>query len=346
MAIADYVCKNNIALVLLCGDILHRGNPTPTTENILGQALRTMTESGARVVFLLGNHEVPGWGDHPAQIYRTLDVPGVIIADKPDIHRIKIGETTLQLATIPYSAFSSRPFGEILNDLIQELSPDMPAILMMHIFINGVKLSGSDLDLLPNEPNISALDIYKLPFAYIALGHIHRHQAISTMPPAVYPGSIQRVSFAEVGEQKGFVDVELNIDEGKSHIHWNFIPLDAMEFKSLEIDLRGKSNQIDEIEKALKNASIKNTILRITIIHERNDPKPPAPAIIRMVQKYGAIMGKIYDSPIAEKSSTEIRVKPTGDMFADIEQYIRAKYPQMKEKSPELFSIIRELLAE
>lgn len=52
-----------------------------------------------------------------------------------------------------------------------------------------------------------------LEFEYIAAGHIHRYQTLShPVKPQLnflYPGSIQRMSFAERYEEKGFVEGEL-----------------------------------------------------------------------------------------------------------------------------------------
>jgi DNA repair exonuclease SbcCD nuclease subunit len=49
-------------------------------------------------------------------------------------------------------------------------------------------------------------------FDYVAAGHIHRHQVLESPcengPPIVYPGSPERISFAERDEPKGAVLVE------------------------------------------------------------------------------------------------------------------------------------------
>jgi exonuclease SbcD len=45
---------------------------------------------------------------------------------------------------------------------------------------------------------------------YVALGHLHRRQAIGGgAPPVVYAGSLQRVDFGEEAEEKGFCVVEI-----------------------------------------------------------------------------------------------------------------------------------------
>ena len=46
-------------------------------------------------------------------------------------------------------------------------------------------------------------------FDYVAAGHIHQHQVLRAVapggPPIVYPGSLDRVNFAEIDEPKGYI---------------------------------------------------------------------------------------------------------------------------------------------
>jgi hypothetical protein len=53
-------------------------------------------------------------------------------------------------------------------------------------------------------------------FAAVLAGHIHRHQVLTTDPrgrrlpaPVLYPGSIERTAFAELGEDKGYLTLEM-----------------------------------------------------------------------------------------------------------------------------------------
>ena len=47
-------------------------------------------------------------------------------------------------------------------------------------------------------------------FDYIALGHLHHAQPVSDN--AYYAGSLERLSFADTADRKGFVVVDLALD--------------------------------------------------------------------------------------------------------------------------------------
>ncbi len=57
-------------------------------------------------------------------------------------------------------------------------------------------------------------------FDYTALGHIHKAQDLNEghHPPAIYPGSIERVDFGEEKEKKFFIVAE--IEKGHTEVHW------------------------------------------------------------------------------------------------------------------------------
>jgi len=76
---------------------------------------------------------------------------------------------------------------------------------------------------------------FRVAFAAVLCGHIHRHQILTTdlrgralAAPVLYPGSIERTSFAEVDEGKGYMIVELaRADGGGVRADWRFCPLPA-----------------------------------------------------------------------------------------------------------------------
>ena len=63
---------------------------------------------------------------------------------------------------------------------------------------------------------------------YVALGHIHRHQALEAerLPPVVCPGSVERIDFGEEREDKGSVIAEVE----RGRCSWMFHKLDARRF--------------------------------------------------------------------------------------------------------------------
>ena len=83
-------------------------------------------------------------------------------------------------------------------------------MLVGHAHVFGARVGAERLLTLGNDPmlNASMLDLPNVD--YVALGHIHKHQAVVTgRAPIVYAGSINRVDFSEEDEKKGFVLVEL-----------------------------------------------------------------------------------------------------------------------------------------
>jgi exonuclease SbcD len=86
----------------------------------------------------------------------------------------------------------------------------------------------------------SAADVIRasdLPAAFAAVlaGHIHRHQVLTAdlrgrpLPaPVIYPGSIERTAWAERGEEKGYVVLELAPGRPGGVLKaWTFHPLPA-----------------------------------------------------------------------------------------------------------------------
>jgi exonuclease SbcD len=74
-----------------------------------------------------------------------------------------------------------------------------------HAFANGETPSESERVFLGNAELVDCCDFEA--FDYVALGHLHRPQAVGTK--GRYPGSILAYSFAETGTERGFLSVEL-----------------------------------------------------------------------------------------------------------------------------------------
>ena len=342
--LVDYVRANGIELVLMCGDILHSSNPSPTVENILAEILDKLSDSGAKVVYLLGNHEIPGWGDHPARIYNTLNVPNVIIADEIAVHKINLDGKIVQIATIPNDSLRELSFDDALRKILDELAPDLPAILMSHIFIDGAKLSGSDISLLPNESHISPIAINHLPFQYVALGHIHRYQQILSEPPALYSGSLQRVTFAEESETKGFVDVKIISENANFKTRWHFVPVHSVKFVTSEIDIRGIEDAEEYVIGRISALPLDGVMLKIKIHRRIDDMKISLPRIRKAGKELGAISVRIEDKIDRGKKRTDIdEIKPSGDIAADVKRYIESQTPHLVDKSEEILKTIDEL---
>jgi DNA repair exonuclease SbcCD nuclease subunit len=84
----------------------------------------------------------------------------------------------------------------------------LPAVLMAHVGVRGADLSNrfrisEEMDVVIDEST------WPGKFAYVALGHIHKPQAIGPHEHVRYSGSIDRLDLGEVGESKSVVLVDI-----------------------------------------------------------------------------------------------------------------------------------------
>jgi exonuclease SbcD len=123
------------------------------------------------------------------------------------------------------------------------------------------------------------LSTFDLPnVGFVALGHIHKHQALHyASPQVVYAGSIDRVDFGEQDEPKGWVYVELPLEKGAS-AEWEFRPVAARPF--LTIDARVESeNATEDVVRAIARTAdrLAGAVVRVRIevpperVHELRD---------------------------------------------------------------------------
>ena len=105
-----------------------------------------------------------------------------------------------------------------------------------------------------------------LDFDYIAAGHIHRYQILPhPLKPGlnfVYPGSTQRISFAEMDEEKGFVEGEIL----NNRIETRFVPLPVYDMEIVRIEAAGLSAKDceNELESQFWRCS-ENIVIRFSL---------------------------------------------------------------------------------
>ncbi len=96
---------------------------------------------------------------------------------------------------------------------------------------------------------------------YVALGHIHKHQALnpSGYPPVVYSGSLERIDFGEEREPKGFCWVEL----ARGGTRWEFVPVNARPFLTIQLDLREAGDPTQAALEALEEREVGGMVVRL-----------------------------------------------------------------------------------
>lgn len=136
-----------------------------------------------------------------------------------------------------------------LNEIVIEQS-NKPQILIIH----GTVVSGNDTKGIYNP--MSAQELLKKGFDYIALGHIHKRDE-------VYSGSLISLGFDEPGEH-GFICGEII----NKKLYTKFIKIDNREFVKKEFDVSDIYSEEELIEK-LNNINTENNLYEINLIGER-----------------------------------------------------------------------------
>jgi exonuclease SbcD len=257
----DWALDNEAHMVLIAGDIFKNRDPTPTIQREFARCVNRLSKAGLPTFIVVGNHDVPNaWRRASSvDIYATLEVPGVIIAQKPDVHIVETRAGSVQLVALPWLSrsfvLSNSEHRNLDNDTlnretvalvetfldksVERLDPAMPAILVAHASIQGAVFSSERDILLGNDVTLPKSMVANPRFDYVALGHIHKHQVLSHgRPPIVYPGSLERIDFGEERDKKGFVVVEIEEpgEEGVREVRHAFHEVDARRFLTIRVN--------------------------------------------------------------------------------------------------------------
>lgn len=169
------------------GDLFDRVNPTNFIRKFAQNQFKKLSEHNITTFVIPGNHETPRSKGvkNPLSLY--LDIPFIYIGLTP--FQKDIGPYTI--TGIPYT---SHP-----EEVIPEPVSGRTNILMLHCVVEGA-VWGSERFMEYVDETVKPGKLP--PYQYIALGHVHKHQTLSTM---VYAGSLERYDFNEKDEKKGFV---------------------------------------------------------------------------------------------------------------------------------------------
>ena len=126
----------------------------------------------------------------------------------------------------------------------------LPTVLGAHIHVRGATL-GTTLFRLTEEED-AVFDESALPsqFAYVALGHIHRPQAIGGHDHVRYSGSIERMDLGEKDDQKCVIVVEVGEQGRLGNVE--VLPLPATPI--YELTIQNPSEEIPELQRTYHEA--------------------------------------------------------------------------------------------
>lgn len=368
----DFGLAEDIDVVLIAGDIYKSRSPNPTHQREFARRIHRLRAAGLPVLILTGNHDVsPAAGRaHAIEIFDTLAVEGITIADRPRVHTLETRAGPLQVIALPWVTRHNLLTKEelrlssilevetmlldridrFLQDAAASVDPDVPTVLTVHGTIAGATV-GSEQSIMLGRDLVLPKSVVSLPNVdYVALGHVHKHQSLGEHPPVVYPGSIERIDFGEEREDKGCVLVEL----AKGATSWRFHRLAARPFVTVSADVRDVPDPQARVLMAIERRSVRDAVVRVKIEARAEQTRLLRTDEIRQqIEEAGAFFVAAVAIEV-ERSSRGGRLG-AGDAAVlegltprkALELYLRAKTPPLaEERIAALLSAADELLQE
>jgi exonuclease SbcD len=238
--------EGRVDCVVHGGDLLFRSKVPAKLVDMAFKPLKQVADSEIPVCLVPGNHE------RSAIPHRHLgEHPQIHIFDSPQTFRLQKNNVTIALAGFP---FVRHRVGHKFLSLIDQTGYNrLPAdihLLCIHQSVEGATVGPVGYTFRSSPDVINACDIPG-KFSAVLAGHIHRFQILTrdlktrTLPaPVFYPGSIERTSFAERNEKKGYLILEF---EPKSEMdsalkRWQFHELPARPMIQLDLHASGMTN--------------------------------------------------------------------------------------------------------
>jgi exonuclease SbcD len=249
--------KGEVDAVIHGGDILFRSKVPARLVDMALSPLKEIADNGVDVFIVPGNHE-------------RSRIPFGILSLHPHIHIFNVPRTfilerrglKIAIAGFPYWRDNVRArFHQACNEAgWQELQKDCDGkILCVHHCFEGATVGPGNYTFRDNDDVIRIRDVPN-KFLAVLSGHIHRFQVLtkdlkgkSIKTPILYPGSIERTSFAEKDEPKGYLKVELRRNNGLDRkgmnkgghltISWKFIKLPTRSMVRVNIPAGGLSRK-------------------------------------------------------------------------------------------------------
>ena len=248
--------------VVHAGDLFDGVRPQNRAIDTALRQLIRLSEAGIEVVLISGNHSTPKMRE-TGSIFRIFDhLDGIHPIYEPGVTEVISGDIAIH--AIPHSV--EPPMKEVLSTL-RPSDKTRYNILVLHAGIEGSARYRTD------HINQQMIAPESIPsgFDYVALGHYHECDEVGER--MWYSGSTERLSFGEVGQRKGFIEVDL--DRGTTTFHelhtrsmLDLQPVDASGMSGMEI--------INEVGSRLAGVALDGAIARLSV---KNVPPEGARAL-------------------------------------------------------------------
>lgn len=286
--VVDYSIEKSCDVFLFSGDAYRNASPEPIYQKMFAGQLKRLSDAGIKCILVVGNHDqvLRASQSHAMSVFQSLEVPGVIMVDKPVSTVIETRSGPLQLVGLPhitrhqlmtldkYRDLSAAEIDKVLREHIRDLlrgfyldlDPTIATVVTAHMSTDTA-LAGIEEELLVGYTLTFPTEMFvDERVDYVALGHIHKYQVLRQESPAiVYAGSLERVDFGEEKEDKGFVHVVIDKTQspGPQRTRHDFISIKPRPFVTVDCDLTECEEPVAVLQDKVAKAILPGCVLRV-----------------------------------------------------------------------------------
>ncbi len=286
-------------ILIVAGDLFEIEDPRGLAMLIFFQVADYAKSKGVILYITPGNHDTSSTWCSLSPL-KEARLPHVKIIDRPKL--IKLGG--LKVLFIPHLPKQIEDsvkikFGTYNHYLKQKYK--RCDLLITHAHKNGATTS-SDIEFGAGEAmtfNPKEVPTFKIAI----LGHIHKHQNLPfNGKPILYPGSIVVNDFGEVGDTKGYITLDENLD-------WKFkrFRSSVKRYKLIQLDMLGKTSIELSDSQAKKMAS--GCLLKVVVIADKAGSVNES-QIRRTLNKYGHVIR--FQVKTSKSGITESSIRSRG----------------------------------
>src|SRR4051812_4832628 len=222
--LAEVVAAESVDAVVVSGDVYDRAVPSADAQAVLDRVIGRLLAAGATVILTPGNHDsarrlstfsglLAVAGLHVRAVTARLDEPGLLTDEHGDVAVYGLPYLEPEVARHELGVPDARSHAAVLAEAMDRvradlfLRPGVRSVVMAHAFVGGGVPSESERDICLGGVDLVPEAVFD-GVDYVALGHLHRPQAIT--PRLRYSGSPLPYSFGEAGHPKQAWLVELD----------------------------------------------------------------------------------------------------------------------------------------
>jgi len=379
--VGHYCRQENVDVLLVAGDLFSElARPDGLRETIehWQTVFRDFLARGGTVLTLTGNHDnenfcrtlthamnlaAPTLGEmgelvHPGRLYLATEPTLVRLKDRADGFDVQFvlmpyPTPTRYLRDEAAQRYASpeeknqrlmTAFREALRTIRQHprFNPASPTVLAAHVNVSGATVGPSLFRIAEADDVVIAADDVPADFAYVALGHIHKPQALGGREHVRYSGSIERMDLGEANDDKSVVVFDLG-PKGLTGPP-RLLPMESTPI--YEIDVRNPAADLPELKQRYPDAQSDLVNLHITYTAGTD-------SLEEVLREAEAIFPRYYTRDWTESTALGPALMPgegppAGQGFEEtVREYVRHELMNHSdEEQAELMGRLEELLAE